>query len=198
MKLGCIILAAGRSERFGRNKLLEPLAGKPLLGYVLEMLPGSRFEKIIAVVSSPETEALCRAHGIAAVLYGGGPQSESIRLGVSCMVEMDGCLFAMGDQPLCTEASVVRILDAFLSDPGHVYRLAYGDTEASPVLFPKDAFAGLSKLTGERGGMSVARSYWGGIQRVEAGEAAELWDADTPQALAMLEQYLSEKKCRAL
>lgn len=190
MKLGCVILAAGQARRFGSNKLLTPLGGRPMLSYVLDMLPRDRFVKVMAVVSNPETERLCRECGIESLRYSGGPQSDSIRLGVGAMKEMDGCLFVMGDQPLCTGASVEKMLDTFVLDPGHVYRLSFGDTQASPVLFPKDTFDGLSKLTGERGGMAVARTYPGGICPVEAGDQMELWDADTPQALAALEQYL--------
>lgn len=151
MKLGCVILAAGQARRFGSNKLLTPLGGRPMLSYVLDMLPRDRFVKVMAVVSNPETERLCRECGIESLRYSGGPQSDSIRLGVGAMKEMDGCLFVMGDQPLCTGASVEKMLDAFVLDPGHVYRLSFGDTQASPVLFPKDTFDGLSKLTGERG-----------------------------------------------
>lgn len=193
MKLGCVILAAGKGSRFGSNKLLAALAGKPLLGYVLEMLPRDRFDRVTAVVSAPETQALCRTYGIDALLYDGGAQSDSIRLGLSRMEQMDGCLFVMGDQPLCQGDSVRRMVDAFGSNPGCVYRLAYGGIQASPVLFPKETFGELSRLTGERGGMSVAGSCPGGIRTVEAGHAAELWDADTPQALAQMEDYLREK-----
>lgn len=193
-EIGCIILAAGRAERFGRNKLLEPLAGKPLLSYVLEMLPRERFAKIVAVVSARETELLCRARGIDVLLYGGGPQSDSIRLGLSAMEDMDGCLFLMGDQPLCGRESVCRMADGFLADPGHIYRLAFAGTQASPVLFPRELFPALSDLRGERGGMAAARGWPGGIATVEAAEAAELWDADTPQALERLERYLARKR----
>lgn len=194
MKLGCVILAAGRAERFGSNKLLAPLAGKPLLDYALDMLPRERFDRIVAVVSAADTDGLCRARGIDTLFYGGGAQSDSIRLGMSRMAGMDGCLFVMGDQPLCRTESVCRILDGFLADPGCVYRLACEGVSASPVLFPEALFPGLSALTGERGGMFVARNSSGGIRTVEAAEAAELWDADTPQALARIEAYLSEKR----
>lgn len=195
-KLGCIILAAGRSLRFGSNKLLTPLAGKPMLAYVLEMLPRERFARITAVVSSPETEAMCRDDGVDTIFYEGGPQSESIRRGIAAMDGMDGCLFVMGDQPLCRRESVERMLDEFLVEPRSVYRLAYKDQQASPVLFPGETFRALSQLTGERGGMSVAKTHPGGIRLVEAEEEAELWDADTPQVLASLETYLTRKKSK--
>ena len=31
MNVGCVVMAAGRGQRFGGNKLLAPLAGAPLL-----------------------------------------------------------------------------------------------------------------------------------------------------------------------
>ena len=38
--LGCVVLAAGRSSRFGANKLLAELGGAPVLSHTLAALPG--------------------------------------------------------------------------------------------------------------------------------------------------------------
>ena len=37
-RLGCVVMASGEARRFGRQKLLEPVDGKPLLAYTLEAL----------------------------------------------------------------------------------------------------------------------------------------------------------------
>ena len=92
-----------------------------------------------------------------AVQYAGGPQSETVRLGVRQMEGTGGCLFVQGDQPLCTAQSMERLLDSFLSAPGDVHRLSFGGVPGSPVLFPASLFPALGALTGERGGMAAAR-----------------------------------------
>ena len=192
MKLGCVVLAAGRSRRFGENKLLQPLGGRPVLAHVLSALPRERFAKIVAVASDQEVEKLCGEMGLPCLRYSGGPQSESIRRGLAAMEDLDGCLFVMGDQPLCARASMERMLDAFLARPEAVIRLAWGDTPCSPVLFPRKYFSNLLRLTGEQGGMSALRDLEPEILLVQAEREEELWDVDTRQALDEIRRRLSE------
>ena len=192
MNIGCVVLAAGQGRRFGENKLLKKLGDQPVLERVLDALPGERFSKLAAVVSSQGAEALCRRKQIPCLYYPGGPQSESIRRGIQAMAELDGCLFVMGDQPLCTRKSIVNILDAFLAHPQAVVRLAWENTPCSPVLFPQKYFSALEGLTGERGGMAALRGLNPEVILVQAQDERELWDIDTRDDLEKMEQALKQ------
>ena len=193
MKIGCVVMAAGRSTRFGKNKLFAPLAGKPLLSHVLEALPRQRFSRIVAVTSDDTVSDLCKAHGITAVQYGGGPQSETVRRGIGQMDGMDACLFVQGDQPLCTPRSIIRLLDSFAQAPESVHRLSFHGTAGSPVLFPSCIFYAFCTLEGEQGGMAAARATGADIRFVPADSAEELMDADTEKALSEIEKIYFEK-----
>lgn len=188
MGIGCIILAAGKSVRFGGNKLLAPLAGKLLLEHTLEAIPLPCFSQVVAVVSDPEVETLCRRHGVKTVAYQGGPQSQSIRLGLEAIQDADGCLFVLGDQPLCSSDSIRGLVSAFQAQPKAVHRLAYQGQPSSPTLFPAHLFPALKKLTGEYGGMAAVGDT--PVWYSEAAGPQELWDADTPEKLSRIQQYL--------
>lgn len=188
MGLSCIILAAGKSVRFGGNKLLAPLAGKLLLEHTLEAIPLPCFSQVVAVVSDPEVETLCRRHGVKTVAYEGGPQSQSIRLGLEAVQDVDGCLFILGDQPLCSSDSIRGLVSAFQAQPKAVHRLAYQGQPSSPTLFPSRLFPALKKLTGEHGGMAAVGDT--PVWYTEAAGPQELWDADTPEKLSRIQQYL--------
>ncbi len=194
MKLGCVVLAAGQGRRFGDNKLLQMLAGQPVLGHVLSALPRERFERIAVVASTQGVETLCSQQGLACLRYPGGPQSESIRRGAAAMEGMDGCLFVMGDQPLCARESMENMVDAFLAHPEAVIRLAWGETPCSPVLFPQKYFQKFQSLTGEQGGMSVLKGLDVPIRLIQAKEEAELWDVDTRAELEKLEAQLVKRR----
>lgn len=175
---------------------MEPLAGKEILAHVLDAVPRERFGRLVAVVSKPQVAELCSARGITALLYEGGPVSETIRLGIGTMEDMDGCMFVMGDQPLCGRKSMERMLESFQNEPDCIFRLSYGGDPGSPVIFPKRLFSKLSALSGERGGMAVSKGEESCIRLVEARDAAELWDVDTEQALAEVEDYLRHRPDR--
>lgn len=188
MRIACIVLAAGKSTRFGANKLLAPLVDRPLLVHTLDAIPRSCFSQMVAVVSDPEVETLCRRHGVQTVAYEGGPQSQSIRLGLEAVQDVDGCLFILGDQPLCSADSIRRLVADFQARPQTVHRLAYQGQPSSPTLFPAHLFPDLMELTGEHGGMAAVGDT--PVCYVEAGGPHELWDADTPEKLSRIQQYL--------
>lgn len=188
MRIACIVLAAGKSTRFGANKLLAPLVDRPLLVHTLEAIPLPCFSQVVAVVSDPEVETLCRRHVVKTVAYQGGPQSQSIRLGLEAIQDADGCLFVLGDQPLCSADSIRRLVSAFQAQPKAVHRLAYQGQPSSPTLFPAHLFPDLMELTGEHGGMAAVGDT--PVCYVEAGGPHELWDADTPEKLSRIQQYL--------
>ena len=50
-RVSAVILAGGRSSRFGRDKLAEPIDGRPLLSYAIEAV--RRFSTEILVVVAP-------------------------------------------------------------------------------------------------------------------------------------------------
>ena len=188
MRIACIVLAAGKSTRFGANKLLAPLVDRPLLVHTLDAIPRSCFSQMVAVVSDPEVETLCRRHGVKTVAYQGGPQSQSIRLGLEAIQDADGCLFVLGDQPLCSSDSIRRLVSDFQAQPKAVHRLAYQGQPSSPTLFPSRLFPALKKLTGEHGGMAAVGDT--PVWYTEAAGPHELWDADTPEKLSRIQQYL--------
>ncbi|OUN99463.1 hypothetical protein B5F98_01625 [Pseudoflavonifractor sp. An44] len=188
MRIACIVLAAGKSTRFGANKLLAPLVDRLLLEHTLEAIPLPCFSQVVAVVSDPEVETLCRRHGVKTVAYQGGPQSQSIRLGLEAIQDADGCLFVLGDQPLCSSDSIRRLVSDFQAQPKAVHRLAYQGQPSSPTLFPARLFPALKKLTGEHGGMAAVGDA--PVWYTEAAGPQELWDADTPEKLSRIQQYL--------
>ena len=197
MKLGCVVLAAGQGVRFGGNKLICPLAGRPVLSRVLDSLPREQLSPIVTVASSQAVAQLCREAAVPCLLYEGGAQSDSIRLGLGAMEGTEGCMFVMGDQPLCSRRSMERLLETFWHRPEAVVRLAFQGRPCSPVLFPSRYYPNLAALTGEQGGIAAVRGLNPTVLFVEAEEEAELWDTDTPEELRRIEQYLLTKEGRA-
>ncbi len=187
MKLGCIVMASGLSQRFGANKLTAPFRGRPLLSWTLDALPRTELDRILVVTRSPEVDALCRPAGFPCLLHDKPHLSDTIRLGVSAMEGMDGCLFTVGDQPLCQRESLLRLLSGFRSAPDRPARLAWQGRPGNPVLFPASFFPALAALEGERGGTCLLPPE---TMLVPACHPWELEDADTPEALARLESLV--------
>ena len=105
-------------------------------------------------------------------------QSASIRLGLSELLDMDGVLFAVCDQPWLERRSVERLLEQFSLSPDCICAMCWQGKRGNPVIFPAVLFPELLALDGDRGGGSIIPSHL--LRLVEAETAQELQDIDTP------------------
>ncbi|MGN0287234.1 MAG: NTP transferase domain-containing protein [Atopobiaceae bacterium] len=191
-RLGCVVMASGEAKRFGRQKLLEPLAGVPVVERTLRAVLETDFD---VVVSSrwEDVRQLASGLGAQAVDPKGPLQSDTVRAGVEALGRRAGYLFVQGDQPLVRPQSLRDMAEAFGTHPQSVVRLAWQGQVGSPVLFPGGLELALRALRGDVGGGSLLRSLpelQEGAVLVEAADASELMDIDTPHDLDRIAQVI--------
>lgn len=186
-----IYLASGSARRFGSNKLLFPLQGKPLFLYGLETLAEAaarRRDATLTVVSRyPAIRAEAERLGAAAV---DGPRSELglshiIRAGLDALPPLeaeDFVFFAVADQPWLEASTVLRLMDA--ARPGVTAGTTVWEGRAgSPTFFSAALVPRLRRLEGDQGGRVVLRSLGSACVGVPAGSGRELEDVDWPEQL---------------
>ena len=186
-----ILLAAGSSRRFGGNKLLAPLNGKPLYTWGLSALNEvcrTRKDCTLTVVSRyPEIRDAARALGAKAV---DSPDSEkgqaySIRSGLQALgrvEEKDFILFLPADQPWITSQTISRLLDAAGPDTWTA-TAAFGERVGTPTLFSARLLPDLMALGGDRGGRKLMNRPGQPCLVIQAGSERELDDVDYPEQI---------------
>ena len=192
------MLAAGRSSRFGENKLMVSLQNKPLVGYVLDVLQGlSGIGETAVVVSDPKVADYVNQRGLRSIINA-QPElgmAHSIVLGVQAMQDMDAVLLVAGDQPLLTRASLSRLIDAYREGKQGIACLRDGTHMGNPAIFSSIYYRELMKLAGDHGAGSLLRQHGEDVRAVDCLYADELEDADTREALACMEQSLRNRCC---
>ncbi len=185
-----LYLASGSSRRFGENKLLYPLDGKPMYLYGLEMLSNcvekyddctltvvSCYEEIrqkatslgIRTVDSPES-----AKGVSYTIKAGLNALEDIS-------EEDFIVFVVADQPYLSVTSVEKLL-ACAKEGTETASLMYGDRPGNPTLFSAKLIPELMALEGDTGGRAVIRRH--PCVDIQADISQELDDIDTKEQLS--------------
>ncbi len=163
-----VILAAGRSRRFGENKLLAPFKGKPLLRWVVEAALRSRLASLLVVLGHEHArvrEALIdldeepRLSFVVNECYGRG-QSTSVVAGLAAVSPASaGAMFFVGDQPLLDSSVIDRLIAAFEASDGGICYPTCDGRRGNPVIFGCRFFAELQRLSGDRGGGVVIETH---------------------------------------
>jgi len=137
-----VVLAAGRSTRFGRaDKLFAQLRGVPLILHAIQAARAAPAQRVIVVAGrgAGRLRALLRRQGmrgIAVIRVGGhdAPLSASLRAGIAALrpVERDAFLF-LGDMPGVDPAAAALLVRALA--PGvRVIRPRHHGVPGHPVL----------------------------------------------------------------
>lgn len=190
--LGCVIMASGLGTRFGENKLMAPLLGKPLIGWILDATEGL-FARRVVVTRHRDVEDYCLRRHAQVIFHALPHRSDTVRLGLEAMDEtVSGCLFCPGDQPLISRETLCAFLKSAEEQPEHIWQLRYKGVSASPVLFPRSSFDALKQLPQGKGGSTVLKNNPGQIRFVPARNEWELFDVDSPADLETLKYHLEQ------
>ena len=187
-KIGCVIMASGMGKRFGGNKLMADFRGKPMVQRAIDATE-NLFSKRVVVTRHESVAALCRKQHVDVVLHSQPYRSDTVRLGLEALGDLDACMFLPGDQPLLRRETVGQLIDAWKQSPHQMIRPVYEDTEGSPVIFPSWLFSELMNLPEGKGGGVVIQKHIHDVLRVSVSNPFELADADTPEMLGMLESF---------
>jgi len=113
-----IVPAAGLSARFGRNKLLLPFGGKPMIAHVIDTLLASDVDEIIVVLGH-ESERVKEAIGerevklVENLQYRNG-LSTSINAGLAAISSgASAIMIYLADQPLIEPEEVNFLIRSF-------------------------------------------------------------------------------------
>lgn len=160
-KIGCVILAAGASTRFGGPKQLAIFRNKTFIENVIEtslkihfqnrvVVLGSFFEEIRTVIDQYEINILKNDE------WERG-QASSVKSGVRFFLQnpVEAIIFLLVDQPQITTDMIKNVLNLFAyQKPNIIVHLNKGQNR-HPILFSKNTFEELINIQGDRGGRQL-------------------------------------------
>jgi len=194
-----ILLAAGRGERFGGDKLLtvirtdgtaradaqadarSPGSAREFVGvmacrHLLLALP-----RVVAVVR-PDDAALAVALGAAGARIvrcanADAGMGASLACGVQATRDAAGWVVALGDMPWIETSTIARVAAA-IADGATVAAPFYRGQRGHPVGFGASCFAALAALAGDEGARSILAAHRDSVVRIDVDDAGTLRDVD--------------------
>ena len=194
MPVAAIILAAGESRRLGQPKQLLNYEGQTLLERAIRLANESGASPVLVVLGAKFATILVAIQASNSIPVHNDRWRQGIASSIEkgmralsvCAPEAEGVLLMGCDQPRLTADHLRALIAAFAEQSAAVVAASsYAGVQAGPAVFPRDTFAGLQALRGDRGARSVIQSAPCPVVAVDfqGGEV----DIDSPQDLALLE-----------
>lgn len=158
----CVIVAAGRGERFGdTDKVLAPAGGRPILAWVLDAMEAAETVRDVVIVYGEHNEEITRA------LVSAGPWTKVVSFAAGGEQRQQS--MANGVRAVAGDLEVVLVHDA-----------------ARPLIRP-DLIDTCAERVRETGAAILATPVSDTVKRVQNGvivetvDRSDLWGAQTPQ-----------------
>jgi len=198
-----VILAAGAASRFGANKLLADLDGKPLVRHVVDAAVAAGLDPIVVV--EPPDGALAGVNlEPARRVVNATPQeglSSSVRLGLRALDAdaehiAEAAVILPGDQPRVAAATIAALLSAAGDRPATPFVVARhaGDGSPNPVLVRRSMWRLADELAGDRGFGPILATHTELVREITIAGANP--DVDTPADLRRLTATAAEPEGR--
>ena len=180
--VAAILLAAGRSSRFGTaDKLLTPLQGMPVARHaakpIVELTPARRIA--ICPDADDALAHMLAGEGFDIIANPAAERglSESLRLGIAAVQSgtESAALLCLADMPFVRAEHLAALLARF--DPHEAPVVASGrdGVPMPPALFARSLFAELANARGDQGGRALLASAV-----LVPAPAGQLGDIDRP------------------
>lgn len=157
MRVGAVVLAAGASTRLGQPKQLLTLGGETLLKRAVLVAREAGCSPVVVVLgaSAASIQAVCDLGNAVIVMNEDWAEGmgSSVRVGVTALRDVDGCVVMTCDIPAVTAAHLQLLMAT-----GEVTASCYAGRPGVPAYFPVSALPSLMELRGDAGAKSLLRS----------------------------------------
>lgn len=183
-----ILLAAGRSRRFGSDKRLQPLAdGTPMVLAAAWNLAAACPRSIVVIRPDDiELARLLAEAGLQTVVCEAAEQGmgHSLAAGVAASADAAGWLVGLADMPYIQPASYRAVLDA-LQGGAALARPFHDGRPGHPVGFAAVHRSALLALTGDQGGKAILETHGAALVTCPVADPGVLKDVDIPAQIGL-------------
>jgi molybdenum cofactor cytidylyltransferase len=188
-----VILAAGAGSRFGGDKLVALLDGRPIVRHVVDAAARAGLDPIVVVVP-PDGPVRALDLDLAWLVVNPNPAeglSSSVRLGLRALegeAAVDAAVLLPGDQPRIASATIAALVAAADDRPRTPFVLARhaGDGVPNPILARRSIWRLADELVGDRGFGPVLATHPELVREVAVGGSNP--DIDTTADLQRLSE----------
>ena len=181
LNISAIIIASGKSERFGSDKLMYKVNSKPIIYYVINNVIKAKFTERLIILRNTDLKEYAENQGLNTVWnqYYENGMSESIILGIKNISDSsDAAMIIPGDMPMMTSDNLNSLINHFIESRKEIVGFLLNGIPVSPVIFSRKYFNELLQLKGDHGGKPVIMKHMDDFTGIEVSDNSHM-DIDT-------------------
>lgn len=189
MRIIATVLAAGQADRFGSNKQLALVGGRPMINRVCSAVSDAAPDAVVLVAGRDALDVHAAAGTPYLVInerFAEGIGSSIATAANAFRHTADAIMICLGDQPLVPGEHYAALIDAWNGDPDRIIATSYAGTIGVPALFGSRHFDALGRLSGDKGAKAVFAAAGERLAVIPCEEAGV--DVDTAADLDKLNQ----------
>jgi molybdenum cofactor guanylyltransferase len=182
-RVDAIVLAGGRSSRFGRDKLAEPVGGRPLVGHAIDAVRAVAAEVLLVVAPGPDvaaTEGVRIVHDERAFE---GPLA-GVAAGLSA-TDAEIVVIVAGDMPTVVPGVLRRLVACLMTTAADAAVLVVGEDRPPIPMAVRRSAASAAAATLLASGERRLRALPETLQA--AGIPERAWREDDPSGVSLLD-----------
>jgi xanthine dehydrogenase accessory factor len=179
-----IILAAGKSERMGQQKLLMPYAEKTMIEHIVEKAKGSNAGKVSVVVGSHQEEVTEIIQHLSAKVVLNRDFEKGMLSSVQCgfnaiSSNSKAGMILLGDQPMVQTKVINKLIDSFYKTGKGIIIPIYKNKRGHPVIIDARYINTINDLNPQVGLRQLMIEHNDDIYEIEVDTNTILKDIDT-------------------
>ena len=190
MKIGALVLAAGFSKRFGRDKRIESVQGdEPMLLLTIKNL-ARHFEEIIVVLRNNDQIiadlVLNRFQASRIIIHHAKDSIEGIGTSLASTIEIvaerkwKSVFVFLGDMPYIKQETISKLKTEALTNPFNIIVPKFGTETGHPVCFPNRFYKEIGSLSGDVGAKKIILANLKRVTFVKTNDIGVTLDVDSP------------------
>lgn len=158
-----VVLAAGRSQRFGASKQLFEVGGVPMVRKAAALARAVCGDFTLLVAGHEWRSVINAADGQCQFVAINENFVDGIGSSIACAARSlaqsaDSLLILLADQPLITAEHLSALTCTWSGDQNEIVATAFAGAQGPPVLMPRSTFSDLARLSGDSGARKILDS----------------------------------------
>lgn len=170
----------------GKNKLLLPFHGKPILQHVIDAALHSSLNPLVLVLGADSDIVRSQVDSGSALVVENSDFScgygSSLQVGLKALANpCEGAMFLLGDQPLVTTRTIEKLIKAFQDEPERWVAPVWHGQRGNPVITPVAWFDRIFALRGDIGPREHLKDPAANLKLVDVNDRGVVFDIDRPE-----------------